>query len=135
MHRTVVLIGTVASLLMAGCSSTPSGTVPPQDAEGRYIVAMTSSLEFEPGKARVPVGATVVWVNNATMAHDVSGYRGDPIESEYAEFSSEDEPPKGVGRLMEPGDELSHTFSAKGTWTIWCHTHHEERMKQIIYVG
>lgn len=125
----------LAMLLMAGCSSPPSGTMPPQDVQGRYVVEMTSDLMFSPSPARVPVGATVSWVNNATMPHDVAGYRGDPIETDFSEFSSSDQPPQGLGRLMQPGENYNHTFSEKGTWTIWCHTHHEERMKQIIHVG
>lgn len=109
--------------------------MPPQDVQGRYVVEMTSDLMFSPSPARVPVGATVSWVNNATMPHDVAGYRGDPIETDFSEFSSSDQPPQGLGRLMQPGENYNHTFSEKGTWTIWCHTHHEERMKQIIHVG
>ena len=131
----LVVLACLAALLLAGCSQEDQGVTPPQDAEGRYVIAMTSALTFEPTRAKIPNGATVVWINNATMPHDVAGYEGDPIKSDFADFSSSDPPPAGLGALIQPGGSYSHTFTAKGPWTIWCHTHHEERMKGIIIVG
>ncbi|MHB1262206.1 MAG: cupredoxin domain-containing protein, partial [Thermoplasmatota archaeon] len=91
---------------LAGCGSPQDeGVVPPQDAEGRYVVSMTSSLTFVPAIAEVPAGATVVWRNdsNATL-HDVAGYEGDPIEEDVEAFSSFRQPPDGLGRPIAPGE-------------------------------
>ncbi|MFA5945055.1 MAG: plastocyanin/azurin family copper-binding protein [Candidatus Thermoplasmatota archaeon] len=132
---TLVSVFVLLLLLLAGCSQKAPGVTPPQDEQGRYVIGMASTLMFEPERARIPVGATVTWVNEATMDHDVAGYEGDPIKSDFSEFSSNDPPPDGFGRLIPPGGQYNHTFTEKGTWTIWCHTHHEERMKGIVRVG
>lgn len=131
----MLVFGALAALALSGCSTGPGGITPPQDSQGRYMISMTSDLEFDPPEARIPAGATVVWNNTASMPHDVAGYRGDPIENDFSDFSSSDQPPEGLGRLIGPGEEYAHTFTDKQTWTIWCHTHHEERMKGIIHVG
>lgn len=132
--RTAALAFATLAVALAGCSQADAGTTPPMDDQGRYIITMTSSLTFEPAKAKIPEGATVVWFNNASMPHDVAGYEGDPIKSDFSAFSSSDPPPEGIGALIPPGGSYSHTFTAKGPWTIWCHTHHEERMKGIVNV-
>lgn len=131
---TIVLATVLVATVLAGCGEPSGGVAPPRDSQGRYIVGMTSNLTFDPAEVRIPVGATLVWRNNATMPHDVAAYRGDPIESDYSEFSSTDPPPVGLGRLIEPGNEYAYMFAQKGTWTIWCHTHHEERMKGVVHV-
>jgi plastocyanin len=133
---TAVTVGLAVTL--AGCSNAPQpeGVVPAQDAEGRYIISMTSDLTFDPAVAEVPEGATVVWRNDSNgTVHDVAGYRGDPIEQDVEDFSSFDAPPDGLGRAIPPGGEFTHGFSESGDWTIWCHTHHEEGMKGVIRVG
>lgn len=135
MQRLLLIFGLANLLMLAGCTSPPAGETPPQDAQGRFIIAMTSGLTFEPPEAKVPLGATVVWINNASVAHDVAGYRGDPIKEDREAFSSFRQPPEGLGRPIEPGENFTQVFSEKGAWTIWCHTHHEERMKQVIHVG
>jgi plastocyanin len=133
--KRIALAFAVLPLLLAGCSQENAGVTPPMDDEGRYVIRMTSELTFDPARASVPSGATVVWVNEATMPHDVAGYEGDPIKSDFSDFSSSDPPPGGHGALIPPGGQYNHTFAKDGPWTIWCHTHHEERMKGIILVG
>jgi plastocyanin len=127
----LLLAALAAAVLLAGCA-TP-GVVPPRDAAGRYVVRMESSLVFAPAEVRVPVGATVVWVNNGTVAHDVSGYEGDPPRADRPEFFAADG--QGLTRFLAPGESYEHTFTRAGTWTVWCHTHHEERMKGRVHVG
>lgn len=125
------------SLALAGCGEAKaSGTVPDQDAAGRYVIEMTSDLTFDPAIAEVPAGATVVWrnVSDATV-HDVAGYKGDPIEEDREVFSSFDQPPDGLGRPIAPGGNFTYTFEREGDWTIWCHTHHEQGMKGVVRVG
>lgn len=124
------------ALLLAGCSKPgPDGVEVPAASDGRHHMAMTSQLTFGPAEAIVPVGATVVWHNNATVVHDVAGYKGDPVKDDTTQFSSTRPPPDGLGRLMQPGDSFEHTFAEPGTWTIWCHTHHEQGMKQVVHVA
>lgn len=120
-------------VLLAGCSHPVHGERVARSGDGNYHVAQVG-IAFQPGEAIVPVGATVVWHNNATVVHDVAGYVGDPVKDDRTQFSSGRDPPEGLGHLMEPGDSFEHTFTEKGTWTIWCHTHHEQGMKQILHV-
>ncbi|MEK6976734.1 MAG: plastocyanin/azurin family copper-binding protein [Candidatus Thermoplasmatota archaeon] len=131
--RWLLAVALLAPLALSGCA-TPQGVLLAPGADGRYHIAMTSQLTFDPAEVRVPVGATVVWHNNATMVHDVAGYRGDPIKDDRTAFSSSREPPEGLGQLMQPGEEFAYTFAEKGAWTIWCHTHHEEAMKGVVHV-
>ena len=132
------MVASLAALLLAGCSTpdvTP-GVVPPTDEQGRYVIAMTSDLAFDPEVAEVPVGATVVWRNDSNgTVHDVAGYEGDPIKEDREAFSSFDPPPDGLGRAILPGESFTYTFPEAGDWTIWCHTHHEEGMKGVVRVG
>ena len=121
----------LAALILAGCAS--PGVAPPKDAEGRYLVNLTSDLKFDPPEIRIPLGATVVWNNTGTVGHDVNAYP--PDNGDYPDWSSSDPAPKGIGHLVAHGESVHFTFEKKGTWTIWCHTHHEERMKQVVHVG
>lgn len=133
----IVLLALLAAVALAGCGSAPEGgVVPPQDDQGRYVISMTSDLRFEPARAQVPAGATVVWRNDSEgIVHDVAGYRGDPIEEDREEFSSYRQPPEGLGRPIAPGETFNHTFAGDGAWTLWCHTHHEQDMKGVVLVG
>ena len=109
--------------------------VPPQDADGRYLVSMTDQFTFEPDHVKVPAGATLLWTNTGRSApHDVAGYEGDPIKDDFTRFSSTRPPPEGLGRVMQPGESWSYTFNETGTWTVWCHTHHEQGMKMVLHV-
>jgi plastocyanin len=130
--RAAVALLAVAALALAGCASA-RGVVPPQDAQGRYVVKLEQNLTFNPREARIPVGGTILWVNNGTAGHDVHGYVGDPPKEDLPEFYTADA--SGLTRLLGPGESYAHTFPKAGTWTIWCHTHHEERMMQIVHVG
>lgn len=131
--RVLPLVAATILSLLAGCGSPPGVALDP-GADGRYHIAMTAALAFDPVEVRVPVGATVVWHNNGTQVHDVAGYEGDPPKDDFTDFSSGREPPEGLGRQMQPGETFEHTFTKKGAYTIWCHTHHEQRMKGVVHV-
>lgn len=116
----------VTGLAVAGCGQ-PSGEVPGQDGQGNHVVHLTANNRFVPDDVRVPVGATVRWL--------VDGGRHD-VNAEDGSFSSSERglDDEGYPLLLAPGESYNHTFPAKGTWTVWCHTHHEERMKMRLVV-
>ena len=117
----------VASVLLAGCGSN-DGVLPDKDAQGRYVIHLTSANQFQPAKAHVPVGSTVVWVVDAGN-HDVN--------AEDGSFSSNDGRPldaRGYPTLMGPGESFAYTFNETGRFTYWCHTHHEMGMKGLLVV-
>jgi len=116
--RAIVILGLLA-LALAGCSggTTSDGdfVTPEQDGQGRYVIHMEPSLRFSPANAVVPVGATVVFVNDGG-SHDVRsdslGFRSPfPVEEEYEVT------------VDEPGD---HPF--------WCNPHENAGMKGVLRV-
>lgn len=120
-------LAVLLALSVAGCAG-KAGTVPGQDAEGRYVIHLTAANRFEPADARVPAGATVVWVVDGGH-HDVNADDGT--------FSSNDGRPldeRGYPTLMGPGETFQFTFNQTGTWPYWCHTHHEMDMRGTLRV-
>ncbi|HJQ93435.1 MAG TPA: plastocyanin/azurin family copper-binding protein [Candidatus Thermoplasmatota archaeon] len=115
----VGFLSLTALLLLAGCS-TPTATEPPQDAEGRYVIEMTSGNKFSPASATVPQGAVVVWEHMGGAPHDV--------QAEDDSFSSGQ-----IGGLQE-GDEWAHQFDQTGTFAYVCHVHSGSGMKGTITV-
>ena len=118
----------LAVALLTGCGA-QEGVRPEQDAEERYLIHLTGENTFEPGTARVPVGATVRWVVDAGM-HDVN--------AEDESFSSTEvhgRDAEGYPIKIGPGDVFDHTFMEKGRFDYWCHTHHEEGMKGTLIVA
>lgn len=131
--RPVLALSALLALLLAGCSGgSSSGVVPQQDSQGRYVIHMTDDLRFVPAEARVPLGATIVWVNDSAVDHDVNAFHG---SDEQPTFSSSLEPPHGDGLSLGPGTEYPHAMEKAGKWTIWCHRHHEEDMQATVHVG
>lgn len=116
----ILFLSTLGALALAGCSgSGGEGTVPQQDSEGRYIIRMTSGNQFVPATAKVPVGATVVWVHEGGAPHDVQG----------DDFSS------GPAGGLREGDEYDFTFEEAGTYAYHCIIHQGSGMKGKIVVA
>ena len=114
----------LAALALAGCSSDSGdgSPIPPQDEEGRYIVQLPASgNRFLPQHAEIPVGATVVWVNEGSTPHDVKADDGS--------FNSDSEFPL----KMKRGDEFEHTFTTAGDYRYTCHLH-EPHMWGLVHV-
>ena len=120
--KRVLLVALLAAAILAGCSSTPAGTTPSQDAQGRYVIHMTSANQFSPANAKVPVGATVVWVNDGNGAnHDVQARDGS--------FSS------GPAGGMKEDDSFAHQFNQTGSFGFFCHVHDGSGMPGTLTVG
>ncbi|MEK6976321.1 MAG: plastocyanin/azurin family copper-binding protein [Candidatus Thermoplasmatota archaeon] len=105
-----------ATLLVAGCAKPGGASVPEQDAEGRYVIHLTSANKFTPADAKVPLNATVLW-DNAAGVHDVTAHDG-----------SWKSP-----RAMSPGTNYQHTFAAAGEYDYHCTLH--SGMVGTIHVG
>ena len=127
-----VLVAVIAiAFLLSGCSD-KAGTVPARDEQGRYVIELTIDNTFEPAVARVPLGATVVWVMGGNTTHDVDVYAPG---ADYSTYNSFNPPPDGLGRLMYEGDEFTKALDQEGEWRTYCHTHHYEEMRGTVIVG
>jgi manganese oxidase len=94
-------------LAVAGCSGAPSGpATPTQDAQGHYVIHMTSANQFSPRDAKVPVGANVTWVHDGGAQHNVVDKAG--------AFTSE---------TLGTGQSYAHKFDAAGTYHYHCAFH------------
>jgi plastocyanin len=111
----------LSSLLLAGCSGSSGGAVPPKDDQGRYVIHLTSSNQFSPATAKVPVGAVVVWHHDGGAPHDVQARDGS--------FSS------GSAGGLTQGMEYVHQFNQTGSFAYFCHIHEGSGMKGTITVG
>lgn len=90
-------------------------------AADHYIEMM--NIEFDPKELHIEPGQTVVWINNATFAHDILFEAG---------FGS------GGAASMDPGATYSHTFSENGTYRYRCQVHSanfDAGMVGVITVG
>ena len=125
------LLPLLLTFVLAGCAD-PPGEVPVTDTQGRYVIELTLNNTFEPAMARVPVGATVVWVMRSNTTHDVDVYA--PV-SDYSNYNSFNPPPNGLGRLMYQGDEFAINLDQVGEWRTYCHTHHYQEMRGSIFVN
>jgi plastocyanin len=118
--KAILAVALLSALALAGCSG-GGATVPSQDDEGRYVIHLTSANKFSPSVAKVPVGATVVWVHDGGAPHDVQDDGGG--------FTS------GVAGGMREGDEFEHTFGEAGTHSYSCHIHEDAGMRGKLVVS
>ena len=112
----------VASILLAGCSGSGGGAgrVPEQDDQGRYVIHMTAGNQYSPANAKVPVGATVLWVHDGGAPHDVQAKDGS--------FSS------GKAGGITSGMSWPHTFNEAGSFSYFCHVHDGSGMRGVVTV-
>jgi plastocyanin len=119
--KTLLVLVVVGCAVLAGCSSSSSAVTPTLDAQGHYVIHQTTGNLFSPANAKVPVGATVTWVNDGSTPHDVQARDGS--------FSS------GPAGGMEKDDHFEHTFNQTGTFSYFCHVHDGQGMHATITVG
>ena len=81
-------------------------------AGGKAVEVSMKDISFNPDSVTVSKGATVTWVNDEDVGHDVTKESGPGPD-----FSSGD--PGG----MSKGDEFKQTFDAAGTIEYVCTVH------------
>jgi plastocyanin len=118
--KAIASLALLSIFLLAGCGAPGTGSTPPTDGDGRYVVSMTSGNQFSPATAKVPVGAVVVWEHTGGAPHDVQAKDGS--------FTS-----GPVGGLTE-GEEWAHQFNETGSFAYVCHVHEGSGMKGTIVV-
>lgn len=116
--KSLFVVTLMTSLALAGCSSSGSDGCGEQDANGAYVVCMTSAFTFEPKTLEVPVGATVTWRFDGGGAHDTEAASG--------EWKSP--------LLRKAGETWSHTFNEAGSFSYRCNPHVSNGMSGTIIV-
>jgi plastocyanin len=108
--RPVVLLVLAAAFvaLGAGCGSSPDAA-----PVATTQVTMAKSYRFDPKNVEVDAGATVTWTNDDNFTHTV---HVDGMEDHE----------------VEPGDKVSITFAAAGTYHYVCTLHRRDMQGEVI---
>ena len=122
--KALVAVALLSLVALAGCSGSGPQT-PAQDAEGNYLVHMSAGNKFSPMIAKVPVGASVSWVNDGGV-HDVTAHDGS--------WSSDDATSPGLGHKMQKGERYTRTFDQAGEVEYHCVIHASTGMKGTLIV-
>ncbi len=114
------IIAVVAVLIIAGGAlyyyggynyGTPNVSETP-NPQGQNQISIKNFV-FSPAELNINAGETVVWVNNDSVSHDISG----------SGFKSP---------LMSNGQSYSFTFSTAGTFDYICSIHPSMKGKIIV---
>jgi plastocyanin len=113
----IVLVAVLAACGSSGNSSTSSGTTPAATtgAGGGASKVTIANFAFSPSTITVPVGTTVTWTNNDTVAHNIISTNGPSVNaSETSTFTS---------ALLDQGKSFSFKFTKAGTFYYECSIH------------
>jgi plastocyanin len=106
----------VGSLLAIGACSAAGGAGGTQAPVATDRVDLPLSYRFVPAGITVPAGTTVTWTNHDNFTHSVQfldgGLPADPHE-------------------MAPGESVTFTFAAPGTFHYQCHLHPQDMQGSV----
>ena len=103
----------VLTLVLVACgggTGTTSSPVP------TTTVDLPKSYRFDPTAIVVPVGSTVTWTNHDNFTHNVSLAGAAPLP-------------------MAPGESVTHTFTAPGTYPYMCSLHPKDMKGSVLVTG
>lgn len=106
-------------------TESPTQTITPTDAAGTVVTARGTS--FEPIRASVDPGETVVWVNESTGSYSSHTVTSAAFHDTAASWSFDE--------TFEGGDSLSYTFESPGIYEYYCTIHGKSSMCGVILVG
>lgn len=102
-------------------------------AEDRVLVQMMGDNRYDPATVTVPLGATVVWENQASLPHTATCLPADLQDPALAQH-----PPDAVGwdsGAVYTGETWSLTFLVAGTYVYSCRFHGQTGMVGLIVVA
>ena len=118
--RALALVALFAAALVAGAcgggGNDAYGERGAIEVSGSSVTVELTDIQFRPQGIRVKPGATVTWVNNDPIIHNVR-----QIESV---FLSPD--------VVQPGDTFAYTFDTPGTYRYQCTIHHPSMNGVVI---
>jgi amicyanin len=118
MKKTILSVTAAALILGIGLSravharAAASGQ---DDASDKYQVKI-DNFSFTPPTLTVPAGATVTWVNQDDVPHNVVSSEGKTLKS----------------RVMDTDEKFSYTFTQAGTYPYYCGIHPKMIGKIIV---
>ena len=96
-------------------------------------VVMTNSMRFDPDRATIEVGQTVLWNNTSDVAHTVTA---DPVKAKNKEDCNL---PAGAipfdSGIIRPGQTYLQTFIVPGTYKYFCIPHETMGMTGQVIVN
>jgi plastocyanin len=111
-----LVLGALGAVAVAGCSAGGSGgtTASPVVTTS---VDLPPSYRFAPAAISVSAGATVTWTNHDNFSHSVAFLDGGlPAEP----------------RIMKPGEAVTFTFAAPGTYHYQCSLHPQNMQGTVV---
>lgn len=116
------MVSLLAAVALAGCTggSSDDGICGEQDEQGRYVVCMTGANRFVPSTLQVPVGATVVWINQGGTHN---------TQEENGAWASD------VTSASKVEENHVQVFDEAGTFNYICLPHESVGMKGTIIVA
>jgi plastocyanin len=110
--RLLAAAALLAGVLVGACGPA-SG---PAEPVATTSVDLPKSYRFAPEAITVPTGSTVMWTNNDNFTHNVTLEGASPLP-------------------LAPGEAVSHTFDAPGTYAYVCTLHPKDMRGSVLVTG
>lgn len=111
LRAAALLAAVVLSLALAGCGASGASASPVATDH----VDLPRSYKFAPAVITVPAGTTVTWTNDDNFTHSV-------------EFDGEASP----GQVLKPGESVTKSFDAAGSFHYICAFHAQDMEGTVI---
>jgi plastocyanin len=108
------LLFTILALAAVGCSATNGAADASPVATTK--VDLPKSYKFAPAAITVTSGSTVTWTNDDNFTHSVRIEGGTPL-------------------VMKPGESVTRTFDAAGTFKYDCSFHPQDMKGEVVVTG
>lgn len=115
-RRRLASLGRLAALALAVGACGPAGTGASAEPVATSTVDLPPSYRYEPASIVVAAGTTVTWTNSDHFTHSIQ------LDGEAA-----------PGLVAKPGESVTHTFDAPGTFAYVC-TFHPQDMRGTVEV-
>ena len=127
----LALVGSAASVSLAGCSSVRSAFTDDELCGGDDCDIGMTRNEFVPEEYEASVGETVVWKNTSDARHTVTALdNGIPEDAEYFASGGYEDQQTAVdawheeeGGKIEIRETYEHTFEVPGEYDYICEPH------------
>ncbi len=108
-------INTQSKTTTGATTTATSGTSSPVREAAAKKAVLISNFAFNPDTLSVRKGTTVIWTNEDTAPHTVTGTNGGPVSG-----------------TLSKGQNFSYTFNTAGTFSYYCKIH--PQMKGVVKV-